>query len=94
MKEFFEKQLKHDTLTEDNIGELHNKTYFNGEEIQVGDVILFAMLMSEVIDKEGEIPELPMKIIILNERHFNLFEYDERLNKNNDWPIIKFPLSN
>jgi hypothetical protein len=38
---------------------------------------------------EGEYPELPLKLITLNERHFNLFEYDERFNRGNELPTIK-----
>ena len=89
MKELFEKQLNGtQPLTEDVLGKLQQKTYFNGEEKQVGDVVLMAMLMGEIIEKEGEYPELPLRLIILNERHFNLFEYDERY-KGTDLPTIK-----
>jgi hypothetical protein len=89
MKELFEKQLNGtQPLTEEVLDKLQRKTYFNGEEKQIGDVILFAMLMGEIIEKDGEYPELPLKLITLNERHFDLFEYDERYN-GNDLPTIK-----
>ncbi len=65
------------------------KTYFNGEEKQIGEVVLMAMLMGDVIEKEGECLELPIKLITLNERHFDLFEYDERFNEGNRLPTIK-----
>jgi hypothetical protein len=78
MKKLFEKQLKGtQPLTNDVLEKLQNKTYFNGEEKQVGEVVLMSMLMGDVIEKEGEYPELPLKLITLNERHFNLFEFDE-----------------
>jgi hypothetical protein len=89
MKELFEKQLNgNKPLTEEVFGKLQQKTYFNGEEIQIGDVVLFAMLMGDIIEKEGEYPELPLELIILNERHFDMFEYDKRY-KGNDLPTIK-----
>jgi hypothetical protein len=88
MRELFEKQLNGtQPLTEDILEKLQVKTYFNGEEKQISEVVLMAMLMGEVI--EGEYPELPLKLITLNERHFNLFEYDERFNRGNELPTIK-----
>jgi hypothetical protein len=89
MKELFEKQLNGtQPLTEDVLEKLQVKTYFNGEEKQIGEVVLMAMLMGELIEKDGEYPELSLKLITLNERHFDLFEYDERY-KGNELPIIK-----
>ena len=94
MKELFEKQLSGtQPLTEDVLEKLKVKTYFNDEEKQVGEVVLMAMLMGEVIKKEGEYPELLLKLITLNERHFDLFEYDERFNRGNDLPTIKLKSS-
>ena len=89
MKELFEKQLNGtQPLTEEVLEKLQQKRYFNGEEKQIGDVVLLAMLMGEIIEKEGEYPELPLKLITLNEKHFDMFEYDERY-KGNDLPTIK-----
>jgi hypothetical protein len=90
MKELFEKQLNGtQPLTMDVLEKLQVKTYFNGEEKQIGDFVLMAMLMGDVIEKEGDYPELPLKIISLNERHFDLFEYDEIFNRANELPTIK-----
>ena len=92
MKELFEKQLNGtQPLTEDVLEKLQVKTYFNGEEKQIGEVVLMAMLMGDVI--EGEFPELPLKLITLNERHFNLFKYEERFNRGNELPTIKLKSS-
>ena len=89
MKELFEKQLNGtQPLTEEVLEKLQLKTYFNAEEKQIGDVVLHAMLMGEIIEKDDEYPELPLKLITLNERHFDMFEYDERY-KGNDLPTIK-----
>jgi hypothetical protein len=89
MKELFEKQSNGtQPLTEEVLGKLKQKTYFNGEEKQIGDVVLHAMLMSEIIEKEDGCAELPLKLITLKEKHFNMFEYDERY-KGNDLPTIK-----
>lgn len=90
MRELFEKQLSgNQPLNEESIEKLKVKTYFNGEEKEVGEVVLLAMLMGEVIEKEDEIPNLPLKLITLNERHFDLFKYDERFNRGNELPTIK-----
>ena len=89
MKELFEKQLNGtQPLTEEVLGKLQQKEYFNGDKKEVGDIVLHAMLMCDVVEKEGEISELPLKLITLNERHFNLFEYDERYVAN-EIPTIK-----
>ena len=94
MKELFEKQLNGtQPLTMDVLEKLQVKTYFNGEEKQIGDVVLMAMLMGDVIEKEGDYPELPLKLITLNERHFDLFEYDETFNRANELPTIKLKSS-
>ncbi len=90
MKELFKKQLNGtQPLTMDVLEKLQVKTYFNGEEKQIGEVVLMAMLMGDVIEKEGDYPELSLKIITLNERHFDLFEYDEIFNRGNELPTIK-----
>lgn len=89
MKELFEKQLNGtQPLTEEVLGKLKQKTYFNGDEKQIGDVVLDAVLMGEIIKKDNQYPELSLKFITLNERHFYMFEYDERY-KGNDLPTIK-----
>jgi hypothetical protein len=94
MKELFEKQLNGtQPLTMDVLEKLQVKTYFNGEEKQIGEVVLMAWLMGDVIEKEGDYPELPLKIISLNERHFDLFEYDEIFNRANELPTIKLKSS-
>lgn len=79
MREIFKEQLNGtEPLTEEVLDAFSNKTYYNGETKKVGDVVLYAMLMGDVIEREGEIPEFPMTLISLNENHFDLFEYDER----------------
>lgn len=89
MKNLFKNQLKKtQPLTEDVFKILKEKKYFNGEEKQIGDVVLFAMLVGEIIENKSEYPELPLKLITLNERHFDMFEYNERY-QTNDLPGIK-----
>jgi len=79
MEKLFEEQLNcGQPLTKDVLEKSENKTYFNGEKKQVGDIVLFAMLMGELIEKEGEYPEQPLELITLNERHFDLFEYNKK----------------
>jgi len=77
MRELFEKQLNEtQPLTKDVLDTLRIKTYFNGDEKQIGDVVLFAVLIGDIIETEGEPIELPITPITLNERHFDLFEYN------------------
>ncbi|MCK9430141.1 MAG: hypothetical protein M0R17_09075 [Candidatus Omnitrophica bacterium] len=82
MWELFKEQLEGNQIITGVILEqlVGNKTYFNGEKIQIGEKFLSAMLIGDLIEKEdGHIPivELPMKLIKLNERHFDLFEHNE-----------------
>ncbi len=80
MKELFKEPLeKTKPLTKDALDAFNVKEYFNGEEVCVGDIVLFALLVGDVIEKdkegcEGTFPQLPMTVIRLNERHFELFE--------------------
>ena len=92
MKELFKKQLEgNKSLTEDDIQNLNKKTYFNGEDIKSGDVVLFAMLTGNPIEKTGEITQLPTKMITLNKKHLDLFTYKKRMNYNidNKFPVIE-----
>lgn len=88
MKKLFEKQLSENLpLTKEILEQLKNKTYFNGENIQVGDVVLHALLKgNEVTFKNGSV-ELPLTVILLNERHFDMFTYEERY-ENYQPPVI------
>jgi hypothetical protein len=53
MKELFKSQLNGTRpLTDDTISRLQVKTYFNGEKYQVGDVVLFSMLITDRTDSE------------------------------------------
>ena len=88
MKKLFEKQLSGNLpLTKETLEQLKNKTYFNGENIEVGDVVLHALLKgNETTLKNGSV-ELPLTVIFLNERHFDMFTYEERY-ENSQPPVI------
>ena len=99
MKNLFEKHLKTETpITEEVLEKLQIKKYFNDEDIRVGDIVLFALLMYEpemVEDEEnGDYPYISLKVIMLNEKHFDLFEYDKRLNQTCTIPIINLKNNN
>jgi hypothetical protein len=99
MKKLFEKHLKTETpITEEVLEKFQIKKYFNGEDIRVGDVVLFALLMYEpemVEDEEnGDYPHISLKFIRLNKKHFDLFEYDKRLNQTCTIPVIKLKNNN
>ena len=79
MKELFETQLNNNRpLDQYMLATFNNSQYFNDEDYKKDDVILMAFLIGTPILKENEIPELSLKIISLNERHFDLFDYDQR----------------
>jgi len=94
MKQLFKKQLDESKPLDENIiKNLKIRTYFNNEEKLIGEVVLYAMLIGDVIEKEGNIPELQLNFITLNERHFDLFEYDKRY-QNSEIPVIKLKNEN
>ena len=75
MKELFKYQLeKNNPLTEEILNKMTIKKYYNGDKKEVGDIALYAMLVDDIIEKEDNIHELPMKLVELNERHFDQFE--------------------
>lgn len=86
MKEVFENQIKiSQPLTKTVFDELKRKTYFNNDDILIGDVVLYAFTEGETEDTR-----LSLTLISLNERHFDLFEVSEfNHNQNKEIPIIK-----
>jgi len=78
MEKLFEKQMKENKeVSVEILNKMNNKEYFNGDVIEISDVVLYAMLVGDVIEKDGEIPELPLKLIQLNKKHFHLFEKEK-----------------
>jgi len=90
MKKLFEHQLDtNKVITEETLGKLKNKTYNNGDEIKVGDKVLYAFLTDvsaesikpiELTPMTREEPphEILLKLITLNEDQFNLYTFDDR----------------
>jgi len=80
MKNFFEKQLKSNLpIKEEDFTKIKTKTYFNGEEIQIGDIVLFAVMLDEPVKTDvDDVFETRIELIKLNERHFDLFTVDEK----------------
>jgi hypothetical protein len=102
MKDLFKKQLENDHhLTEEELSQLINKSYFNGDPYKVGDVILYAFLLegkpiepiefptTGPITRETEPTDLKIQVISLNEDHFDLFETDVRFPSYDNTPTIK-----
>lgn len=94
MKNLFEWQISHHNIvTEEVIEKLKVKTYKNGDEIKVGDKVLYALLTDmseEMIKAKGNWSDMPMErtqepnpisleLITLNESQFDLYTYDDRL---------------
>lgn len=90
MKNAFHQQLNGTPLAnQDIIDKLKNKNYFNDDPVEVGDVVLFGMIMGDPIEKKGEITQLLITLAMLNERHFHVFEVDDR-SKGSQLPVIKY----
>lgn len=91
MKEFFEDQLIGRTydialITEQSLKERLGKTYFNGDAIKVGDVLLWAVLEKSIDDSE-----MIRELIALNESHFPLLEIvePERIKLARRLPLVR-----
>lgn len=79
MEKYFKKQLEvRGVVTEETLGRLGNKEYHNGEEIKVGDTMLFALLEGETTKVNEQMSELTMTMIILEKEHINLYTVDPR----------------
>lgn len=101
VKELYEQAIEDiDPLTEEELANLRNKTYFNGDEIEVGDIVLVAFVVDEprttdpeVID-DSETTELSLYVALLKEEHFSEFKpYDKsptNLPIGNTVPILKY----
>ena len=63
---------------------MKTKTYYNGDEVKVGDKILFGMVIGE--DESGNIN---LTMIVLNENQIDLYELDERHPSDTFLPTIK-----
>jgi len=90
IKNLFKAQLIHNkVVTEEILNELNIKKYFNGDDVLIGDQILYAMLVGEPIERENDLPEISINLINLNERHFNLVEPYPRAHDTDLLPIIQ-----
>lgn len=86
MLEKFKAQLEENrVVTEDTLFTMKNKTYHNGDDIKVGDKLLFGMTLDE--DESGN---KSLTMIIINENQLDLYEPDERHQVNGNFvPVIK-----
>jgi co-chaperonin GroES (HSP10) len=84
--EKFKRQLEtNKVVTEESLLEMKNKTYHNGDEVKVGDKILFGMIEGE--DESGNVN---LTMIMLNENQIDLYELNERRQQLDTFlPIIK-----
>lgn len=84
MIELFEKQIKENKIVdEEMISRLINKNYYNGEPIEIGDKILFALVQK----KDKNIGEISYDLITLKREHFDFFEVDKKMS--DSIPCIK-----
>ena len=102
MRNLFKKQLETvQPLTQDGLEKYSTKTYFNDEEMKVGDKVLFGLLIENEIGNpfgidspstmtrsDGE-SGFTVKLITLNEKHFDLFVCGEKRFTGTEIPTIK-----
>lgn len=86
MRERFKAQLEENrVVTEDSLFTMKNKTYHNGDEVKIGDKILFGMTLDE-----DENHNMNLTMVIINENQLDLYEPDERHQVNGNFvPVIK-----
>ncbi len=106
MKELFKKQLENNiVVTEEMLEKIKIKKYKNGDDIKIGDKVLYAIftdMPEEIIkaktnfsnapmERNCESHEIKFELITLNESQFDLYTYDERLQyeTNGNIPIIQ-----
>lgn len=90
MNELFKEQLENNNLvTEETYTKLKQKNYYLGDPINIGDNVLFAMLMGEVKENNDGVDEQPLTLITINERHFNHFKPAERQENYITIPVVK-----
>jgi hypothetical protein len=79
--DLFKTQIeKNVVVTEELLNNLNVKQYNNGEEIKVGDKILYALLQNRNLgEKIDDNDLLTLTVIVLKEEHFDLYTYDERM---------------
>lgn len=84
--EKFKQQLEtNKVVTEESLLEMKNKTYHNGDEVRVGDKVLFGMVAGK--DNEGNVN---LTMIMINENQIDLYESDEPYVRNDAYiPLIK-----
>jgi hypothetical protein len=86
MKKLFKQQLETNmAVTEQILSELKSKKYYSGKNIEIGDVVLYAMLNKGIVS-DGV---LGIELITLNENEFKLYCVDERANDGKGVPAIK-----
>lgn len=76
---FIEQINGNPTVTEEILEQLDNPEYYNGEEIEPGDVVLLAIAVDASPNiltglDWVDIPQIGMEIIKLNERHLDYFD--------------------
>lgn len=106
MLEQFKVQLENNkVVTEESLLEMKNKTYHNGDDVKVGDKILFAMTMEIVEDgsdaegvystpmvgwPEDEVKTKTMNLTLIKINENQLDLYElDRIQGGNNIPMIK-----
>jgi len=81
MKNLFKKQIEQNNIiTNEILEKLKVKKYDNGDDVKVGDKILYALLQGDILENLANgVNVMSSKVIILKEEHFNLYTYDERM---------------
>jgi hypothetical protein len=86
IKNLFKQQLEtNKPVTEQILFELKYKKYYSGKNVEIGDIILYAMLNKGIVS-DGV---LGIELITLNENEFGLYCADEKANDGKGVPAIK-----
>lgn len=81
-------------VTEEILEQLDNPEYYNGEEIEPGDVVLLAIAVDASPNiltglDWVDIPQIGMEVIKLNERHLDYFDIIGQPNVTSSIPKVR-----
>lgn len=86
MKTFFKQQLESNMpVTEQILSELKCKKYYSGKNIEIGEIVLYALLNKGILSES----RISLELITLNQNEFELYSVDEKANNADGIPTVK-----
>jgi hypothetical protein len=90
MRELFRAQLHNNSpITPSILYSTDKRKYFNGEKIEVGDKLLFALMVNNESDLNESEVVVNVTMVVINERHFDLLEPRGGVQSCKHLPLIK-----